>query len=103
MSPDWARGRMAVAGTFWLWGAFLFSGFVARDRRTRGTVVAAIAIWLLAGPMILGFAPTPSYQVAGAILGALTGSALAGTFVRTRKRADGDLDEARRAVADAAT
>ena len=70
-----------------LWLVFLPCGFVARNRRTSTVIAVSAAVYLLAGPLLLGFAATPWYQVGSAIAGIATGYVMARLYrarIRTR-------------------
>jgi hypothetical protein len=105
ISPDWARGPMAVAASLWLWGILLICGLVARDRRALLAVAGVTIVALQFGPQLASFSATPVYQIAAALAGVLTGY-VAGGLLQRRGRAAavaGFLHEPRRPIADAAT
>ncbi len=85
LDPDWSPRAYRAFGIFWLWVAFLPCGLLTVPRRTLVVIAGGTALGLVAGPALLGFTPTPWYEIAGALLGLFVGHALGGRRSTARK------------------
>ncbi|MDR0787702.1 MAG: VanZ family protein [Gemmatimonadota bacterium] len=73
--------QRAVIQILWLWVVFIPAGVAASQPRHLVASVALMGLLLTGGSLLLGFAMTPLYQIAGAIPGLVTG-AVGGALVR---------------------
>jgi hypothetical protein len=75
MNSNWRVGTYRFVGIFWLWLAFLPTGFVTTNKKVLAGVSVMAAIGITAVPLALKFAATPWYQTFGALTGLVTGYA----------------------------
>ncbi|HEU5208841.1 MAG TPA: VanZ family protein [Longimicrobiales bacterium] len=86
MFPDvWGRVMRTIMSVAWLFAVFFPAGFVAHGRVPLAAAGVLVVTALLAGPVLLGFALTPFWQVAAAVLG--LGAGYAGGQLALRQHA----------------
>jgi hypothetical protein len=78
VSPNLSTTLHQLISFFWLILVFVPAGFVASTRSLLIGSIAITTVFLLAGPLLIGFAMTPVVELAAAFLGLLIGHALAG-------------------------
>jgi hypothetical protein len=86
VSPGLTVAATTAASLAWCWLVFLPCGYVADRRRSVLAIIIGATLFLVAGPIPLGFAVTPWYQLAAVALGILSGYTLAGVYRRSHHR-----------------
>lgn len=73
MALDWGTAERDVLRAMWLWLVFLPTGLLLGRGRTPMLAAALVVVVLVAGPLALGFAATPLYQLFASLIGLASG------------------------------
>lgn len=73
LALDWGSDERAVLRALWLFILFIPPGLPARRRRDTAAAATIAGGLLMSGTLLMGFAPTPAYQLIAVWAGILTG------------------------------